>query len=345
MVHMGGMDDLGQVPVLSRAGLRHAGEVHAANGRGGRLLVAHPDRKAQRALARLVGATLHSVEVFAELDKLLEAVGPDAIAVIDAGLAQTRPEIVREHTAMAWIAVPGEGGAPCDQLTVSMLLEHGWSHVIAHPMPVLAEELLATVQKILRDEPFALEKYVAWGAEMRSYRLDDADERDAAVAALAKDVITAGSPDRVSSLASVIADELLANALFTAPVDEQGARIRQHEPRDRPRRLEGRDVVTLRWATDARYLAIEVRDQWGSIDPGSVARRLARVNQESATTPDGGMGLPLAYACANQFIIGISPGRLTEMIALIDLRFRPTELARVASFHVFSGEHPPGVES
>ena len=332
-------------PALRRTQLRHARDVHAANGRTGRLLVAHPDRKAQRALARLVGATLHPVEVFAELDKLLEALTPESIAVVDAGLAQARPGIVDEYRALAWIAVPGEGGAACEQSTVSMLLEHGWDHVIAHPMPVLAEELLATVQKILRDDPFALEKYVAWGAEMRSYRLDDADERDAAVAALAKDVITAGSPDRVGSLASVIADELLANALFTAPVDERGARIRQHEPRDRPRRLQGRDIVTLRWATDARYLAIEVRDQWGSIDPVAVARRLARVNQESATTPDGGMGLPLAYACANQFIIGISPGRLTEMIALIDLRFRPTELSRVASFHVFSGEHPPGVES
>jgi hypothetical protein len=309
------------------------------------LLVAHPERKAQRALARLVGATLHPVEVFAELDALLAAVGPDTIAVIDVALANARPGIATSHPARAWIAVPGEGSAPCEPQTVSLLLEHGWRHVIAHPMPVLAEELLATVQKVLRSDPFAIEKYVAWGAEVRSYRLDDAEERDAAVTALAKDVIAAGSADRVSPLASVIADELLANALFTAPVDDRGARMRQHDPRDRPRRLQGRDVVTMRWATDARYLAIEVRDQWGSIDPDAVARRLARVSQESATTSEGGMGLPLAYACANQFIIGISPGQLTEMIALIDLRFRPTELSRVASFHVFSGERPPGVGS
>lgn len=292
-----------------------------------------------------MGATLQPVEVFADLDRLLEAVRPDTVVVVDAGLANRRPDVVREREALAWIAVPGEGGAPCEQPIVSHLLEHGWSHVIAHPMPVLAEELLATVQKILRADPFSLEKYVAWGAEVRRYRLEDAEERDAAVTALAKDVIAAGSADRVGGLASVIADELLANALFTAPIDEHGARIRQSEPRDRPRRLQGRDVVTLRWATDARYLAIEVRDQWGSIDPVAVARRLARVSQEAATTADGGMGLPLAYACANQFIIGLAPGRLTEMVALIDLRFRPTELSRVASFHVFSGENPPGVGS
>lgn len=293
----------------------------------------------------MVGATLRPVELFSDLDKLLEAVDPESLVVVDAGLAQARPEIAALRRARAWVAVPGEGGAPCDQPTVTTLLEHGWQHVIAHPMPVLAEELLGTVQKTLRGDIFGLEKYMAWGAEVRSYSLDDTDERDAAVAALSKDVINAGSPDRVSPLASVIADELLANALFTAPIDERGQRFRLADPRDRSRRLVGRDQVGIRWAIDARYLAIEVRDQWGSIDPVMVARRLALVSKENTTSSEGGMGLPLAYACANQFIIGLAQGRLTEMTALIDLRFRPTELSRVASFHVFSGDNPPGVGS
>lgn len=293
----------------------------------------------------MVGATLRPVELFTDLDKLADAVDPECLVVVDVGLAQARPEIAAKRPARAWVAVPGEGGAPCDQPTVTTLLEHGWQHVIAHPMPVLAEELLATVQKTLRGDIFGIEKYMAWGAEVRSYSLDDTDERDAAVAALSKDVINAGSPDRVSPLASVIADELLANALFTAPVDERGHRFRLADPRDRSRRLVGRDQVGIRWAIDARYLAIEVRDQWGSIDPVMVARRLALVSKENTTASDGGMGLPLAYACANQFVIGIAEGRMTEMTALIDLRFRPTELSRVASFHVFTGDNPPGVGS
>lgn len=293
----------------------------------------------------MVGATLRPVELFTDLDKLVDAVDPECLVVVDVGLAQARPEVAAKCPARAWVAVPGEGGAPCDQPTVTTLLEHGWQHVIAHPMPVLAEELLATVQKTLRGDIFGLEKYMAWGAEVRSYSLDDTDERDAAVAALSKDVINAGSPDRVSPLASVIADELLANALFTAPVDERGHRFRLGDPRDRSRRLVGRDQVGIRWAIDARYLAIEVRDQWGSIDPVMVARRLALVSKESPTASDGGMGLPLAYACANQFVIGLAEGRMTEMTALIDLRFRPTELSRVASFHVFTGDNPPGVGS
>src|SRR5688572_849838 len=244
---------------------------------------------------------------------------------------------LREHAARAWIAVPGEGLAPAEADTVSALLEMGWTHVLAHPMPILAEELLATVQKILRADTFGLEKYVAWGAEVRSYKLEDALDRDAAVQALAKDVVAVGLPDRIGSLVSVIADELIANALYAAPVDGAGQRFRAGEPRDVARALAERDVVTVRWATDARYLAIEVRDRWGSMDLAAAAAKLASGGKQ---TGEGGMGLPLAYACSNQFVIGSARDALTEVIALLDVRYKPTELGRAASFHAFEGKAP-----
>jgi hypothetical protein len=290
-------------------------------------VVAHPERKAQRALQRLVGATLCPVEVVADVDALIAAVDAQTIAVVDAGLAQARPDL---HTrpARAWIAVPGEGLAPAEAASVQTLLAAGWRHVVSHPMPILAEELLATVQKLIRDDAFGLEKYVTWGAEVRRYILEDTRDRDTAVSELAKDVVAVGLPDRVGSMVSVIADELIANALYAAPVDDGGARFRADEPRDQTRVLAGRDLVTLRWATDARYLAIEVRDRWGTMDPTAVTAKLT--GKES-------MGLPLAYACCNQFVISVAPEAMTEVIALLDVRYKPTELGRAASFHMFTG--------
>src|SRR5579862_5095457 len=136
----------------------------------GKLVVAHPERKAQRSLQRLVGATLCPVEVVSDVPALLAAVDASAIAVVDVGLAKANPEL-RERPARAWIAVPGEGLAAADPSAVGSLLAAGWQHVVAHPMPLLAEELLATVQKLIRGDAFGLEKYVAWGAEVRSYVL------------------------------------------------------------------------------------------------------------------------------------------------------------------------------
>lgn len=301
-----------------------------------KLVVAHPERKAQRALQRLVGATLCPVEVVADVEALLAAVDRNTIAVVDSQFAQQRADLLA-HDACAWIAVPGEGLAPADGNATATLLAAGWSHVVAHPVPLLSEELLATVQKLIRRDAFGLEKYMVWGAEVRSYTLDDARDRDAAVAELAKDVVAVGLPDRVGSLVSVIADELIANAIYAAPIDETGARFRAHEPRDHARALTGRDLVTVRWATDARYLAIEVRDQWGSIDAGAIAKRIAE-GDKHVGDEGGGMGLPLAYACCNQFVIDCEPKKMTEVITLLDVRYKPTELGRFASFHSFMQE-------
>jgi hypothetical protein len=217
---------------------------------------------------------------------------------------------------------------------VDALLEAGWGHIAAHPMPVLAEELLATVLKLIRGDAFGIEKYLAWGAEVRGRALADTRERDAVVAELAADAVAAGLPERAGSLASVIADELLTNALYAAPVDPAGERFRMREARDLARPLAGRDEVTVRWATDARYLAIEVRDGWGTLDDASIPNRLV-TGSKKASGGDGGMGLPLVYACCTQLVIGTAPGSRTEVIALLDVRYRPTELGRSASFHTF----------
>jgi hypothetical protein len=299
-------------------------------GAAGKLVVVHPERRAQRSLQRLVGATLCPVEVVAELGKA--TIDEDTIVVIDAHLAAADPTACT-RPARAWIAVPGEGLTPADPGTVSALLAAGWDHVIAHPMPLLAEELLATSQKLIWKQCFGLEKYMTWGAEIRGYQLDDAIERDAVVGAIASDVTHVGLPDRIGSLVSVIADELLANALYSAPVDAAGTRFRVGEPRDKARALVDKDVVTLRWATDGRYLAIEVRDSWGTLVPSAVKARLAATK---SSTADGGMGLPLAYACSNQLVINLAPHKMTEVIALLDIRYKPTELARSASFHAFT---------
>jgi hypothetical protein len=303
----------------------------------GTLVIAHPERKAQRALHRLVGPTRWPIEIVADLDALVAAVAADTIVIIDAELARRRPEL-RSLPARAWIAVPGDGSAATAAGTAEALLEAGWTHVAVHPMPLLAEELLGTLFKLIHGDAFGLEKYLAWASEVHSYTLEDAGDRGTLVPAIAADILAAGLPERTGSLAAVIADELLTNALYTAPVDADGRRFRLHEARDQRRALTGRDAITVRWGTDARYLALEVGDRWGTLDPTAVAPRLAS-GAGKATETGGGMGMLLVYACCTQLVIGTAPSQRTEVIALLDLRFEPSELGSATSFHTFRG--PP----
>jgi hypothetical protein len=39
-------------------------------------------------------------------------------------------------------------------------------------------------------------------------------------------------------------------------------------------------------------------------------------------------------------VINRAPGSRTEVVALLDVRFKPTDLGRSASFHVFTGDSP-----
>jgi hypothetical protein len=298
----------------------------------GRVVVVHPERKAQRALARIAGSTLCPIEV---VDDVPEDCA-DAIVIVDVALASARPD-VRVQAARAWIAVPGDGTAAADPSAVAVLLAAGWDHVITHPMPLLAEELLATTQKLLRGDCFGLDKYMAWGATVSTFTLDNARERADAVALLGRELAPVGLPERMGSLVGVIVDELLANAIYAAPIDDAGLRFRARDSREASRALAGKDVVTLRWATDARYLAIEVRDRWGSIDFAPLGARLANAKTQTGE----GMGLALAYACANQLVLGCAPRQLTEVIALLDVRYKPTDLARSASFHTFTATSAP----
>ena len=344
----------------SRGPLLYIRRVESPPAPSGKLVVAHAERDVQRTLQRVVGAALSPVVVVDDAAALVAAVDGDTIAIVDANLACAAPNLCM-RPARAWIAVPGGGTAASDAAahggasaaaggavevgmdaaTIDALLTAGWGHVIAHPMPVLGEELLATVQKLRRSEVFGLEKYVTWAAEIRSYALEDTCDRDDAVAAIARDIVGVGLPERVGSLVTVIADELIANALYVAPVDEHKQRYRAGEAREKSRALRGRDIVTVRWATDARHLALEVRDRWGTLDPAAIAGHLVNGRGASAARADGGMGLALAYACCNQFMIDLQPDVMTEVIALLDVRPHTGELARSASFHTFVIA-PPG---
>jgi hypothetical protein len=310
-----------------------------------KLVVAHPEGAARRVLQRLVGATPTPVEAVGDAAALRAAVDADTIAIVDIALARNDPEL-RRHPARAWVAVTDD--EPAAPSAVDELLARGWCHVVAHPMPVLAEELLVTVQKLRRGEAFGLDKYISWSAEVRSRTLDDTRQRDHAVAALTADLSAVGLPERVATLAGVIADELIANALYLAPLDDRKQRYRAAEAPERgaPQRarpLRGRDVVTLRWASDARYVAIEVRDRWGTLELDAVTGRLVS-GKSAAAAGVRGVGLALAYACCNQLVIDLEPDVMTEVIALLDIREPRIALGRSASYHAFAVDAPPEPE-
>jgi CheY-like chemotaxis protein len=301
------------------------------------ILIVHPDRKTQRTVQRILGTTGYRVDIADDLEqgtRLLAHLSPVLVAV-DGGL-------VGRSLRALFDAAQARGTAACMTLLgaqaaaqVPALLDLGAvTNLLVHPMPVLGEELTITTQKLIRGDLFGAEKYLLWGTELHETMLVRSSQRTELVGELAERVRARGQSARVASMAMLVADELISNAVHNAPVDESGVHYRKDLPRDRELPLDTRHRVRLRWGCDARYLAIEVTDWFGTLDQHAILNALARSDVRQAGG-GAGMGLALTYRSCDQLVFNLAAGARTEIIALIDVRYPPVERTAVSSYNVF----------
>ena len=304
--------------------------------RGSSILIVHPDRKTQRTVQRILGATGHRVDVADDLEqaaRLLAHLQP-VLVVIDGALFASDPRATTELVAAAnaEACMTLLGGSALDHVPVILGLG-SVTNLLVHQVPVLAEELTITAQKLLRGDLFGVEKYLLWGTELHETTVTRASQRAQVVAALAAQVRERGQSARVASMAMLVADELISNAVHNAPIDGDGVHYRKDLPRDGELELDARHRVQLRWGCDARYLAIEVNDGFGTLDRETILGALAR-NDIRDSGGGAGMGIALAYRSCDHLVFNLAPGTRTEVIALIDVRY-PNERVPASSYNVF----------
>lgn len=214
-------------------------------------------------------------------------------------------------------------------------------YLIAKATPILAEELVVTANKLLTQDVFGLEKYLTWGIRPQSVVLRDSEERQGAIDDLVAFVGSLGLGARVAATAKIVADELLTNAIYNAPVDGTGARLHAGLRRSERLTLTGRNEVELHYACDGRSLAVSVVDHFGSLDRATISFYLAKCFAAGADQVDdkqGGAGLGMYMALENvsSLVYNLAPGLRTEVIGLIDVSDRSPRSGRCSrSFCVF----------
>ncbi len=302
------------------------------------ILIVHPDRKTQRTVQRILGVTGYRIEVADDLEqgiRLLQHVSP-RLVVVDVS-ALTAP-----HAPAFFAAVRAKRAEACMMLLgantidqIPHILELGAiTNLLVHPMPVLAEELTVTAHKLVLNDIFGAEKYLLWGTHLTDTLITHSAQRPQLVSELSAAVRERGQSARVASMAMLVADELISNAVHNAPCDAQGAHYRSEVARDTDLELDPQHQVRLRWGCDARYLAVEVTDQFGSLDRATILRSLAQKDVRESGG-GAGMGVALSYRSCDHLVFNLAPGKRTEIIALIDVRYPPTERIPASSFNVF----------
>lgn len=290
------------------------------------ILVVHPDRKTQRIVQRILGVTRYSIHIADDLDQGLRLIAnlSPILVVVDAS-AIASPTVnefftqARARGAEACMTLLGTA-SPGDVPRILGLGSVG--NLLVHPMPVLAEELTITAEKLIRNDIFGAEKYLLWGTSIEETVITRASQRTELVQALSTEIKSRGQSARVASMAMLVADELISNAVHNAPRDASGVFYRRELPRDSELALDERHQVRYRWGCDARYLAVEVTDAFGSLDRETILGALAKSNVRE-TGEGAGMGISLAYRSCDHLVFNLAPGKRTQIIGLIDVRFTP----------------------
>ncbi len=125
------------------------------------------------------------------------------------------------------------------------------------------------------------------------------------------------------------------NALYDAPVDEQGNQIfAEVDPHDRVESMSPRPV-SIRYAATEDQFAVAVRDRFGRLAKNTILAYIRKclhsAQQLDRKTYGAGLGLYLVANAAAAFVVNVAYGMATEVVCTFDRR-QKTPLRMVGVF-------------
>lgn len=210
-------------------------------------------------------------------------------------------------------------GLPMSSMIVNNILAQGESTDW-----MSTRELVTTVAKLFTNDIFGLEKYLNWGAVIQKTSLDSSAKLDQIVDEASTYASQIGMLRRNMANLGLLVSELLMNAIWDAPVDENGNEKYADRSRAETINLLPTETVTINFGSDGDMFGVSVSDPFGRLDRGRavgyIRKCFRRGGQQVAQDGTGsGLGLYMAYNSVSSFIINVDPGTRTEVIGLIRL--------------------------
>jgi hypothetical protein len=206
----------------------------------------------------------------------------------------------------------------------------------------LEEGVFVTAQKLLTGDIFGIEKYLPEGTPVHYERLRDFEGRGKAIQTVLDFAETAKMRRQVRSAIGQVCEELLMNALYDAPVDDEGRAIfAEVDPHDRTKMRTPRPV-SIRYAATDDMFAVAVRDRFGRLAKNTILAYIEKCihspNQIDRKTYGAGLGLYLVANAAATYVVNVAYGIATEVVCTFD-RGAKAPLRLVGVF-----VHPGGAE-
>ena len=312
----------------------------------GRILwVVDPTQQLLFATKAALGGSGASIRAFTNAEEVLGELStqkPD-LAIISSDIASLS---VILHQQMPQVALMLTSQVEISQ-HIELLSEHpSICHILYQDEqdPIFTQKnIFVTAAKILSNDVFGLEKYLNWGVDVKEFIITSSADRAFFLEAMKTDLAKAGIQSSHIRNATLIADELLMNAIYDAPIDRKSGQSKyNHLSRRVVIDLGPKEYGKLRFAFDGTTIAISVDDPFGALQRDTIIRylkscfdgRFGSINVAEGKG-GGGMGLFQIISTAHLMITNIKPHEKTEIIALIHTASRVQARRQHNSFHYF----------
>lgn len=218
-------------------------------------------------------------------------------------------------------------------------------HVVANRQRdgATLDELRITLAKRLRHDLFGIEKYLAANTPVHRYPVTGTRDRDLLNARIQQFVEECRLGQYMGKIAFGIAEELLMNTIYDAPV---AAGLQNFMERDRHEEwhLGPAEQGEFSYGCDGRILAIATSDPFGALTREKLQQYTRKIlmRRDSPQLIDakkGGAGLgffKILYS-SHALVCNVAKGKRTEIMALIDVTEPLRDFAKMTrSIHYFS---------
>jgi hypothetical protein len=201
------------------------------------------------------------------------------------------------------------------------------------------DEFISTATKCLRGEVFGLQKYFPWGVTSFSMLVKNYKEKGRAIDVLMRYATLAGVRGPVRDRIQLVADELMMNALYHAPVDSSGREVYRDRPLKELAQLEEVNPIQVQYGCSGRYFGVAVRDGFGSLSRERALDYLVRTKtgsmiEDKAT--GAGLGLVSVLRSVSKLVFNVDHGSSTEAIGLFDMDLFARGKVGARSLHLFT---------
>jgi hypothetical protein len=275
-----------------------------------RILVVENDLRHQNWVGRILRTLSGRIELVADHSSVADLQGFDLIAInYDNSDADSSEQLFRRIDALTprphVLILSGDRDR---YVRLFQLLEgYRLTNLLANNCNVDPMELLVTVQKIVRKDIFGIEKYFAWGVETMTAPIRRSADKDEVIEAAAAYAEKLNINPRLAGLFCTAVEEFSTNALYNAPVDDEGRPRFAHLSRAVDVALEPGEQIDVTFCCDGRTLGLAMSDSFGSLGKEQVLDCMAkcfRKGDDQVSYRSGGAGLGLYFSGSSGEFVG-----------------------------------------